>query len=794
MFGRVDVQRFASGAARIENFIINPQGGIFRRPGTRFVAEAKNSSKKTILLPFSFSDTQAYILEFGDYYIRFYKDEGRIDNAAINVTGCADNGAGLIRVTLASAHGIASGTRMTLSGITGTTEANGTWVVDRVSDTAVDLRGSTFANAYVSGGAWSAGAVEIESPYAEADLEKLRITQSADVLYICHPGYSPRKLSRSSHTSWSFSGLNLTDGPYLDMNVDDTLTLTLSATTGSGVTMTAAGPLFTPQHVGSRWRIEESIGSKHDQWKSNTSYSSSNQVESDNFIYKATTSGTSKNRAPVHDTGNESDGGVSWDYYHPGFGIVEITGYTSATVVTVKVISRCPDSATGGTLRWREGAWSGERGYPTSCVFFKERLCFASTTYQPQTLWFSVTGDFENFAPTDRSTEVLDTQAITITLAASQVNKIVWIAAQSKLQVGTIGGEWVIGPSATNKPFAPDNVDAAQQTTYGSENMPALSVGTVTVFIQRGGVRARELIYNFEIDGYISKDLNLISDHILRDGDGVKAMAYQQEPFSAIYMVMNDGTVSVLTYLRDQEVIGWSRMILGGSFGDGHSVVESVASIPGGPNGEDYVWFLVKRTVDGNTVRYIEFMENVHWPETPSDKDGMWYIDCGLSLDSGVNVSSVSGLDHLEDETVQVVVDGAVEPSEDVASGAITLQRAGKKIRVGLPFICKMTTLPLDTQGALGTVQGKIKRVHKVTFRLFESLGFEYGDGLTASTLASFRAAYMPMDSSPDYYTGDWEILLEQSFERWSQWTVAQSQPYPLNILAIMPEGTIYES
>lgn len=782
MRGRVDVQRYGNGCARLENFLLSPQGGLFRRPGTRFVKAAKMASKKARLIPFSFSTIQNYILEFGENYIRFYKDEGRIE----------------------------------------------------------DPPGTP---------------VEIASPYQEADLDGIYYAQSADVLYLAHPNHAPRKLSRFSHTSWALTEIDFQDGPYLDLNTDEAQAITASGVTGT-VTLTSTSALFQAGHVGAIFRIEEATKSKRVAWARGVCYETGIEVESDGLVYvlqgtnaatnaarltgssawqasvgwgigrhchhgenvyRATTgasSGTtapthtsgivsdggvsweyvgkrSESRAPVHTVGTESDGTLSWTYLHSGFGVVRITGFINSTTVTATVLRRLPTSAMSGTIRWREGAWSAVRGRPSCVTFFSERLVFACTSYQPQTLWFSESGQFEAFAPTDRGTEVLDTNAITITLASGQVNKVLWLAGQTKLQVGTAGGEWSIGPAATSKAFAPDNVEARLQTSFGSDAVQPVTVGTSVLFAQRGGARVRELVYNFEIDGYIAKDLTLLAEHLPRTLGGVRQMAYQQEPFSVIWCAMGNGSLCALTYLRDQEVIGWARHQVGGT----DAFVESVAVIPGGPSGEDQLWLTVRRTVNGGTVRHVEFMENVFWPATGQDKDGMWFVDAGISGDFASPVTSVTGLGHLEGETVAAVADGAVIPPRTVSGGAITLPIAASKVRVGLAYSSIMESLPVEFPGQLGTIQGQVKRIHKITLRLLNSLGFRYSTpNDSPEREAHFREAGMPMDSSPAFFTGDFHVLLDQSPNRQGVFRVRQAQPYPLNILAAMPEGTVYEA
>lgn len=709
VYGRVDIQRYGNGVKTLENFLIQPQGGLVRRPGFRHVCEVKDSSKKTRVVNFEFSSEQAYILEFGHQYIRFFKNEGQITSSK-SITGAADNGSGLIRIT-ATSHGYETGNTVSITGVGGTVEANALWTITVVTDNTFDLVGSTFTNAYTSGGTVTA-TVEIASPYTENQLFDLSFTQSADVLYICHESHWPRKLNRTSHTAWDLVEVEKNDGPYLDMNEDDTLSITTSVSavnitdavsnggeiqieavghgllTGSKtviasvtgtteangtwyvtridddnfildgstfsnayisggtstgdallgtVTLTATESIFESGHVGSIWRLEESSASKNNEWKANTSYSvsSGERVIYEGRVYEARTTATSGNRPPVHETGEEYDGAsnVLWRYLHQGYGVVEITAVASGTSATGKITTRCPNSCTSGTIRWREGAWSTKRGFPRCVCFFEERLVFAGTTHQPQTTWMSRSGDYEVFSPTVQNGEVQATTAITYTISSNKVNSIQWISSGSVLVFGTIGEEWQAFSGKTSEPMTPDNIQVKPQTSFGSDNVKVMKVGSAFLFVQRSGRKLRELLYNYEVDSFVAKDLTLLSEHVLREGDYVNDAAYQQEPFSTWWGVRADGQLASMTYLRDQEVVGWHRHVAAGSFGEDIAQIESVAVIPNPEVSADQVWIVVKRTIDGTTKRYIEFLEDIFNPEEDQQKDEMYFLDSFLEYE-----------------------------------------------------------------------------------------------------------------------------------------------------------------
>ena len=234
--GRIDFKGYFQGCETVLNMVVLPQGGLTRRPGTIFANTVKTQSKKVHLVPFQFSVTQAYMLEFGDLYIRVYRNRAQVTNNLV-VTGAANNGAGLIRLTVASTAGLYSLNTATVASVGGVPNATGTWTITVISGTTFDLVGSTWAGLYTAGGTASV-IVEIPTTYTESELEQLEFTQSADTLYICHPSHAPATLGRSSNTVWTLATLAILDGPYLPTNTTPT-TLTSSAATGA-TTITAS--------------------------------------------------------------------------------------------------------------------------------------------------------------------------------------------------------------------------------------------------------------------------------------------------------------------------------------------------------------------------------------------------------------------------------------------------------------------------------------------------------------------------------------------------------------------------
>src|SRR5210317_543877 len=648
--GRNDLAKYNSGCKTLENMIVYPHGSASRRSGTQFVAEVKDSTKKTRLISFEFSTVQTYMLEFGNQYIRFYKDNGQI----------------------------------------------------------------------LSGGS----AYEIASPYLEAELFDIKFAQSADTMYICHPNHSPKKLTRSGHTSWTLVDDVIINGPFMDHNVETTT--------------------LTPSH--------KDVGQ--------------------------TTTVTASSTTGI----NANQGFLSTDVgrlLHITDGHLKITSVTSTTVVVGIVIIGLNE--TGSTTDFALGAFSDTTGYPSCVTFFEQRLVFAATTAQPQAIFFSRSADYENFDDKYHET-VADDDAIVYTIASNQVNAIRFLTATRTLIIGTAGGEFAADGGGTGEAITPTNILINKQSNHGAANVDGISLGNATLFLQRAKRKIRELAYNFDVDGYTALDLTILAEHITESG--ITQMAYQEEPNSIIWCVRTDGQLLGFTYQREQQVTAWHRHIIGGSFGSGNAVVESVEVLPT-DDSEYQVWIIVKRTIDGATKRYVEYLHDLKFDTT--DDTSFNYLDSQLAYD-GSATTTISGLDHLEGETVSVLADGSTHPDKTVSSGAISLDRSSTKVKVGLPYVSLLQTMRIDAGAQNGTSQSKTKRIYEITARLYESIGIEVGPDLNNMERIPFRSSANAMDSGINVFTGDKEIEFRGNYETDGFIFVRQTQPLPLTILSLYPK------
>jgi hypothetical protein len=726
--GRNDLAKYSSGCKTLQNMIVYPHGSAARRPGTTFVAEVKTSSVFTRLIPFEFSTEQTYILEFGNNYIRFYKDSGAILESNKTITGITQANPGVVT---SAAHGFSNGDTVVISGVVGMTQVNGKrFKVANVATNTFELQdidgnnvNTSSYTTYVSGGVANR-VYTLTTTYLTADLPQLKFAQSADVMYICHPDYSVKKLSRTGHTSWTITEVDFTDGPYLDDNITTTTFGMSSHTVGTGRTLTASA-----------------------------------------------VTGINNN------TGFQSTDVGRLFTFRDGYG--EITAITSTTVVTATVLKDMGSSST--TTAWALGAFSDTTGHPSCVTFYEQRLVFAGTESQPQTLFFSKSGDYENMHE-NRGGTIADDDAIIYTIASNQVNAIRFLSATRTLIVGTVGGEFSVSGGGTDDPVTPTNILIKKQSNHGCANLDAIPVGNVTLFLQRAKRKIRELAYNFDVDGYVAPDMTILAEHISETG--INSMSYQQEPNQIIWCVREDGKLVGLTYQREQQVVAWHQHIFGGAFSTGNAVCESIATIP--TNDKEYqTWVIIKRTINGVTRRYVEYINQFDFDET--DNTNFNFLDSQLAY-SGSATTTISGLDHLEGQTVSVLANGSTHPDRTVTAGSITLSRSSTKVKVGLKYTSLLQTMRIDAGSQNGTSQAKTKRIYNITVRLYESIGVEVGPDLNNMESIPFRSSAALMDTAIPVYTGDKEVEFRGNYETDGYIYVRQTQPLPLTVLSLYPE------
>jgi hypothetical protein len=481
----------------------------------------------------------------------------------------------------------------------------------------------------------------------------------------------------------------------------------------------------------------------------------------------ATGSGTLTASAPLFAAGDvgrhvKLDNSASW-------GIID--SFSSSTVVNWTVYTAA--GPTTAQLGWRLGAFGSGQGFPAAVAFHQDRLWWGRTLARPQTLWGSVVSDYERHRPGPNADDALN-----LTLNSNTVNAITWLDSGRNLTVGTTGGEWPIR-SGSDSGLTATNARTDQDTNVGGADVPAVRIDAVTLFVQRSGRRLRELIYDFNSDNMKAAELSTLAPHLVRAG--IVRIAYQQNPWRALWCVLSDGGLVCLTYMRDEQVTAWHRHTLGGSA----VRVRSVAVIPGA--GDDEVWFLVERTIASVTRRYIERLEPEFIGETEAQKREAFFVDCGLSY-SGAPATVFTGIGHLEGQTLAVLADGK-PTTATVAAGQFTLPVAAARVHAGLPFVSRLETNDFEGGAQDGTSQTRRRQIHRVAVRLYQTLGCLVGwrrsDGERLDRI-TFADEADPMDTSPALFTGDKPVVFPANADRQAIVVVEQDLPLPATVTAVV--------
>ena len=566
---------------------------------------------------------------------------------------------------------------------------------------------------------------EIATTYTAAQLDELEFVQSADILYIVHGSHEPAKLSRTGHTAWTLTDVDFKDGPYNAVNGTST-TFSSSATTGS-VTITASSSVFTANDVG-RWIRMKAP----DKW-----------------------------------------------------GAAEITGYTSGTQVTASVHADFPiENASTTTKDWRLGAFY-IGNYPTKATFYEERLIYANTDSHPNTVWGSVSGDFDTFSPSGADATIADSDGLNFTLSSDQVNQITVMYGGKYLHLFTKNGTFNMSSGSATQGLSPTTVQVINETNDGAADKKVIPASKSTLYIGKNKKRLREFAYNIDYDSYTSPDMTVLSEHL---GFGNFEEAYfANYPNNVVWVRRGDGKLLGFTYYRNQDVTAWHQHTIAGT----NAKVKSIATIPGVNDAYDTVYMIVERTINSATKQYVEFLEEEYREADGHTKDDAFFLDSGLSY-SGGSTTSISGLDHLEGETVTVLNNGAVESTKTVSSGAITLTNATTKCHVGLAYDAELESVNVEPKSQYGTTQGKRGRIDKCIFRVFETVGLKAGPTSTSVDVVPFRTTTSTMSATTPK-TGDYTFLMPASYTTENKLYVKSDTPHPCTISAIMIQMSTYD-
>lgn len=830
LHARVDIQKYITGAKLLSNFYVLAGGGITNRPGTKYVCEVKDSTKATRLIEFAFNTEQTYVLEFGDQYMRVIKDGGQVlkDGVAITAISTAADA-----VFTAPSHGLVVGKAVFITSVVGMTEVNGEYfTVTEIVDTdnfkvGLDTTGYT---AYSSGGTMSE-VFELDTPYLEADLDRLKFTQSADVMTITHNGYAPRDLSRYDHDDWSLDTISFAP--------------TISPPTGVGASYSGSDITGTTTYV------VTAVGDVDDNYQESIASS------------EASANGTlAAADDQVTVTWSAVAGASTYNIYKKGNGLYGFVGSAKGTSfiddnIAPDYLDSPPES---------RDPFDAPANYPAVVEYYQQRKAFANTDNKPQGVWMTQSANYENMSV---STPSKDDDAVTFSMAARQVNEIRHLIPLEDLIILTSGGEW-LASGTENNVITPSSIRVDPQSYYGSSWINPIVSGKTILFVQDHQQIVRDFSYTLEYDSYSGNELTVLARHLFEDRTIVD-WTYALSPHSLVWTVMSDGTLTCLTFQKEHEVWAWSR----------HSTpngrFESVCSVSEGT--EDAVYFVVRRLINGTWKRYIERLQT----RVLDDIRDSYFVDCGLSLDlpltivsatkadpcvlevtghglttgdkidvsidglfwkqneetdahtgmselhnnrysvtvidadhislqdqyTGTDIDSsaystyydngvirkcettVENLDHLNGETVTILADGNVLPTQVVSNGSITITNPASRIHIGIGYVSSFESLESNISTRQGSSQSKKRRVAEVTMRLEETRGLQVGPSATRlKEVQEMTASVLPGQPIP-WFTGDKLYTMTGQWSDGGRIYARQVHPLPVTILGLMPSEEV---
>jgi hypothetical protein len=766
MYGRQDLSKVQTSLALCENFRVRPTGAVENCAGTQFVKASKNNGA-AVLIPFIRGNKQALLLEFGAGYVRFHKDGGTVYATGTQQTILAySSGNGQTTFTVA-AHGYSVNDRVVLSGVlldgVPMVGVNGIeFVVDFATLNSFTLQTVTGAALRLtpSGGTLSGGTVqentdvpyELVTPYAESHLFGLEYAQDKDTLTITHESYSIRELTRVTDNNWTFTE-RAAGGFDPTVNSPNNVVVTATVFAGSDTALLHAYGITTVDVNGQESEISPFdfagptlVGNRL--WVAgNRNQINWDQTAGVRFynVYKST-------------AGASTDGSLY------GF-IGQALDAASPFFIDNNIQ---PDFSLTPPEPLDPFASAGN--YPAAVGYFQQRRIFANTSNDPQKFWMTNVG-LPNLLTA--AVAPLADQAFSYVLSSVKANAIRHIVALKQLLFFT--GSAVFRIFATNaEALTAQTVDSIPVLGDGCTRTKPVVARDDVLFANENGEHLMALRFSTEEGGSTGDDLSAIASHLI-DGYTWKQMQFQVAPHPTWWGVRSDGLLVGLTYLPSQQVVAWQRR----SFGT--DVVESCAVVPEGV--EDRVYLLINRTINGSSVRYIEFIHTRRF-DTLADA---FFVDCGLSYD-GTATNSVSGLDHLEGETVVALVDGAVFENLVVTGGVVTLPDdiEGEKWHVGKRMTAKLKTLPLAYEAEAAGI-GEATNISNVVLRLLRTgSGVKAGPSFDADKLSEIEPrGDEPFGSPPALKSGTYDVPVTPEWTADNSVCVQQDLPLPVTITAM---------
>ncbi len=737
LFGRFELTKFQTGLRKALNMITLPHGPSVRRPGTRHVLEALDSTRRVRLIPFSFSADETVVLEFGHQYVRFHTNGATVLETGKAITAITQASPGVFTI---AGHGFVDDQWLFLAGIGGMTDLNGQYlVVDNATantftlkTTAGDAVSTAALPAFTAGGT-AARVYTLATDYVADDVFDIHYAQNNDVLTLAHPNYPAAQLARAGATSWTLTDIDFTP--------------TLPVPTGVGVVATVAvATNLSPQRYVVTAVTDDGIT---ESLASAVVTASNNLTLAGNYN---TISWSAVTGAARYNIFKQRGGSFGYIGQTPSLSIVDDNVLPDLTKVPPESLITLND---------------GVGAYPSAVTYHEQRRFFGGTNLKPQSVFATRNGTESNL------TSSLPSQAddaLEFRVAAQQQNRIRHLVPLSDLMALTAGGEWRI--FADNEPaITPTSLSVRPLGYSGASNVqPAVTSGSI-LYIQAQGSRVRELA--FSEGGFRSVDMAIMAPHLF-NGQTVVDMAYSRAPDQVCWVVRGDGVLLGMTYVPEQAVYGWHQHTTDGTF----EAVTVVAE-----NNEDVAYVVVKRTIDGREVRFVERFAGRLFVE----QDDAYFVDCGGTYD-GAPTTVVRGLWHLEGKTVQILADGAVVSPQVVTNGRITLENPASVVHVGLAYTSDLQTLPLAFESLQAGGQGMLRNVVAAHLRVTQTSLFKVGSSMDKLIPNRSRAVSDTYDSAPSLKVAEVRVQVSGKWDSDGSVYVRQDEPLPLSVLAMTVE------
>lgn len=760
MFGRIDLTKYQTGLALARNFLTLPHGPAARRPGTYFVNQCRHAytpatTRPVKLRPFIFSANQAYVLEFGDNYVRMHSSAGTELEAAKTITGLTLADPAVLTV---AAHGFAVGDWLFVDELNPNSlgaRLNGRFfIVDTVPTAntftlrAPPTYGAGAGTVLSTAGLdpFTSGRVRrvytLASPYLGTDI--LNYAQSNDVMTLTSTAYQTRELKRLGTANWQFAAVSFA--------------VTLAAPAGVGAAATSPTPTnpTTQSYVVTAVAadlVTESVASAVATCSNNLSIAGNFNTVSWGAVV----------------------GAARYYVYRLRGGVYGFIGQTTGTSlvddnITPDVVTTPPTN--GITLN------TGAGDYPAAVTYYERRRWFGGTGLKPQNFWATRSGTENNLTS---SIPAQADDALELRIASQQQQSIRHLVALQDVVALTASGEHRIfadgGPV-----ISLDTISIKPQGATGASLVQPALANDRALYVQAQGSYIRELAFDPSgLGRFTTENVSIMAPHLF-DGYTIVDLAYCRAPVPVLWALRSDGVLLGMTHMPEQQVYGWHRHVMAAHDEFDEPFIESICAIPEG--NEDVLYLAVRRRLGGGYYSVnIERLTPRHFV----DQSAAFFVDSGLTY-SGVPATRISGLWHLEGLTVDIVADGAAMPRQVVQDGAITLQSAASLVHVGLNYVSDLMTLPQAYEGAPASGQGMMKNVSKVFLRVKASSIAKAGPSFDRLREYPARQVSDPYGSPPALRTAELGITVDPSWTTDGSICVRQDQPLPLTVCSIAHE------